>query len=222
MTAGQPTPPLNPSTCPCWKPADFGYRQDHMRTRAAVSRRLARRALFPLRPRPGRRHLAPRRTGGQARTRRADQGSASRHRLQLLPPPDDSRAPRQVLAPPGGSPYRPESLAGPERGLPGRCHDHPGPGRDLRPDARYRAARDDLPRRYNRPGQRDQGNSHYLASAWEYAGARAATAGRHRQRKNAQPAIAVGVYDQTRSPFLTALAYALTYLPVSAGTCWAG
>ena len=167
--------------------------------------------------------LGPVRTGALA-----GQGPGARCQLQLVLPHDDSDAPQQV---------------------PGHPDDHPG--------------------RYDHPGQPEQRSSHYLASAWEYAGARAAAAaGRHRQsghperkranRKHtdrdhtdrkqaerkvaertertgltlgelralwaaqhlssagdliAQVAIAIGVYDRTRSPFLTALAYALTYLP---------
>jgi hypothetical protein len=100
------------------------------------------------------------------------------------------------------------------------------------------------PNRPDTTGLADRKATHYWASLWEYAGARAlATAGRHRRfvdrRRRwpkaltlgelralwaaqalssagdlfAQVAIAIGVYDRTRSPFLTALAYALTYLP---------
>ena len=169
---------------------------------------------------------------GPVRTGLADRGPEAKCRLRLVLPRNDGAAPRQA---------------------PGHPNDHPGG--------------------YDRPGQPDQAGSHYLASAWEYAGARAAaTAGRHRQhvrtgrrrpapqqteraertegaegaeRKRterqrtermgltlgelralwaaqqlssagdliAQVVIAIGVYDRTRSPFLTALAYAITYLP---------
>ena len=155
---------------------------------------------------------------GPARTGLAGPASAGRYRLQLLRPPDDGDASRQAPGQPGTHDAHP-----------GR-HDQPGP--------------------YHHPGEPDRRASYYLASTWEYAGARAlATAGRHRQREHAerrrsartaltpsesralwaaqqlssagvliaQVAIAIGVYDRTRSPFLTALAYALTYLPPALG-----
>ena len=154
--------------------------------------------------------------------RQAGQDSGARCRLELVLPRNDGAALRQA---------------------PGHPNDYPN----------------DHPGGYNRPGQPDQAGSHYLASAWEYAGARgAARAGRHRQHVRtgrnrpvpqrtegaerqrterlgltlgelralwaaqqlssagdliAQVVIAIGVYDRTRSPFLTALAYAITYLP---------
>jgi predicted MFS family arabinose efflux permease len=218
----------------------------------------------------GQADLADRFSGlGPAPSGLAGQAPAARYRLQLLLPPDDDasqQAAGRSGGRSGGQSDRSEDRNVPEHSPPSQRDRQGGPGQSNRagnPGQGNRAgnpgqpgSHDDHPDRYDQPGpnhhlgQPLRRTSHYLASTWEYAGARAlATAGRHRHREHAerrrsartaltqgesralwaaqylssagdliaQVAIAIGVYDRTRSPFLTALAYALTYLPSALG-----
>ena len=108
---------------------------------------------------------------GPVRAALAGGRPGARCRLQLVLPRNDADMPQQAPGQPNHQPGR---------------HDQPGTEDLSRPPDRSRRheqpGTDDHPDGYNRPGQRDQAGSHYLASGWEYAGARAAArAGRHRQ-----------------------------------------
>jgi predicted MFS family arabinose efflux permease len=156
--------------------------------------------------------LAPARTG------LAGPASAGKDRLQLLRPPDEGDASRQAPGQPGTHDAHP----GP--------YDQPGPYHHLgRPDRRtshyltstleYAGARalatagrhrhrEHAERKRSARTPLTLGESRALWAAQHLSSAGALIA---------QVAIAIGVYDRTRSPFLTALAYALTYLPPALG-----
>jgi hypothetical protein len=113
------------------------------------------------------------------------QAPAARYRLQLLRPPENGDASREAPHRSGGKAYRSDNQNAPEHSRP-RQRDRPDPGQP--------GTRDAYPGRHDQPGpslrlgQPARRTSHYLASTWEYAGARAlAAAGRHRHHEHAEP-----------------------------------
>jgi hypothetical protein len=134
------------------------------------------------------------------------------------PPPQDADSPAN------GTTQRPDTTIGPAPGQDGRdshAPDVPGrdghaSGRDSRDfgDGREVASRGCTAAagRHRRPGQQNAGDPELLAER-EIRALWAAQLLSSAGNQFARVAIAVLVYGQTRSPLITAVAYALTYLP---------